>query len=140
MKNSILTVTLITLFSTSAAYAHHPAEDRVDPDIYAMIDANVADTPHADLTFDDMGSTMESAVDAMEAAGTEAARGQMEGMMESVAEAVEAAGAEMGRGQMEAMMESRELNLEVAADMNDNVTGAIDTMGLMEAVVESLAE
>ena len=41
-----------------AAYpviAHHAAEGIVDEEIYAMIDAMVADTPHADLDFSDMG-------------------------------------------------------------------------------------
>ena len=35
--------------------AHHAAEGIVDEEIYAMIDAMVADTPHADLDFSDMG-------------------------------------------------------------------------------------
>ena len=55
--NKLLLTSVITLaMSSTAAFAHHPAEDIVDPEIYAMIDENVADTPHADLTFDDMGS------------------------------------------------------------------------------------
>ena len=37
------------------AFAHHPAEAIVDPDIYEMIDDNVADTPHALLDFLTMG-------------------------------------------------------------------------------------
>ena len=44
-----------------AAYpviAHHAAEGIVDEEIYAMIDAMVADTPHADLDFSDMGGGM----------------------------------------------------------------------------------
>ena len=35
--------------------AHHAAEGIVDEEIYAMIDAMVADTPHAELDFSDMG-------------------------------------------------------------------------------------
>ena len=55
--NKLLLTSVITLaMGSTAAFAHHPAEDIVDPEIYAMIDENVADTPHADLTFDDMGS------------------------------------------------------------------------------------
>jgi len=45
------------VFSTSA-YAHHPAADIVDEDIYAQIDSMVADTPHATLEFDEMGGGM----------------------------------------------------------------------------------
>ena len=46
-----------SMFASAAAFAHHPAADIVDPEIYEMIDENVADTPHADLDFDDMGSS-----------------------------------------------------------------------------------
>lgn len=67
MKKTLLTTTfLITLVST-AAFAHHPAADMVDPEIYATIDENVSDTPHADMTFDDMGGDMEAASSASEA-------------------------------------------------------------------------
>lgn len=36
--------------------SHHNAEGIVDEEVYAMIDALVADTPHASMTFDDMGN------------------------------------------------------------------------------------
>lgn len=36
--------------------SHHNAAGIVDEEVYAMIDALVADTPHATLTFDDMGN------------------------------------------------------------------------------------
>lgn len=49
------------MFST-AVFAHHPAADIVDEDIYEMIDSMVADTPHADLTFDQMDNVMETTV------------------------------------------------------------------------------
>ena len=55
MKNLLKVVAAASLFASVSAFAHHPAEDIVDPEIYAMIDENVADTPHADLVFDDMG-------------------------------------------------------------------------------------
>lgn len=55
MKNVLKVATIASLFVSFAAFAHHPAADIVDPEIYEMIDDNVADTPHADLTFDDMG-------------------------------------------------------------------------------------
>jgi hypothetical protein len=38
--------------------AHHAAEDIIDEEIWAMIDSLVADTPHAELSFEDMGSGM----------------------------------------------------------------------------------
>lgn len=56
---------LVVLFAFSLLYlplqtlAHHPAADIVDEDIYAMIDEMVAETPHADIVFDDdMGGGM----------------------------------------------------------------------------------
>lgn len=59
---------------SSPLWAHHPAEDIVDEDIYAMIDENVADTPHASLVFDDMGTstiiTTDSVSDAEELLST----------------------------------------------------------------------
>jgi len=53
----------MAMTAASSALAHHPAADMVDPEIYEMIDENVADTPHADMVFDDMGSAMESVTD-----------------------------------------------------------------------------
>ena len=55
MKKLLLTTSFFVSLASASAFAHHPAADIVDPEIYAMIDENVADTPHADLTFDDMG-------------------------------------------------------------------------------------
>lgn len=58
MKKSIIISSLCLALAASPALAHHPAVDIVDEDIYAMIDEMVADTPHADLVFDDeMGTT-----------------------------------------------------------------------------------
>lgn len=58
MKKSIIISGLFLVLAASPALAHHPAADIVDEDIYAMIDEMVADTPHADLVFDDdMGTT-----------------------------------------------------------------------------------
>lgn len=56
MKSMLQAAVLTSLLASFSAFAHHPAEDIVDADIYAMIDENVADTPHADLVFDDMGN------------------------------------------------------------------------------------
>lgn len=44
------------MLASFSVFAQHPAGDIVDADIYAMIDKNVADTPHADPVFDDMGN------------------------------------------------------------------------------------
>lgn len=77
IKKPVLLTSLVFAFASSTAFAHHPAADRVDPEVYAMIDENVADTPHADLTFDDMGSnnitpSMSGVQDMAEAMDTEA--------------------------------------------------------------------
>lgn len=55
MKTALKVTAIATLLGSAAAFAHHPAEDIVDAETYEMIDDNVADTPHADLVFDDMG-------------------------------------------------------------------------------------
>ena len=66
MKSKLLTTAIVMAFASMGAFAHHPAADIVDPEIYAMIDENVSDTPHADLVFDDMGRDVSGAGDSME--------------------------------------------------------------------------
>ncbi len=56
MKKALQVAVLASMLTSFSAFAHHPAEDIVDADIYEMIDLNVADTPHADLDFTSMGS------------------------------------------------------------------------------------
>ena len=75
MKKLVITTAIALAFGSTAALAHHPAADIVDPEIYAMIDENVSDTPHADLVLDDMGpdvSTDSGSADSMEAAAAAA--------------------------------------------------------------------
>jgi len=55
MKSVLTTAVLASLLASISAFAHHPAADIVAEDIYLMIDANVVDTPHADLDFSSMG-------------------------------------------------------------------------------------
>jgi len=123
MKKSVLISTLICAVSSASAFAHHPAADIVDPEIYAMIDENVADTPHAELTFDDMGSRVEQLDTAIEAAGERS---------EMAAETSEAGSA----GEM------RELTTDSAADgeMADSAAEMLDTIGILDSVVGQLAE
>ena len=60
MKKLLLTTAIVMSFGTTAAFAHHPAEEMVDPITYAMIDDNVSDI-HRDMDFEDvdMGGTTE---------------------------------------------------------------------------------
>lgn len=55
MKSVLQVAVLTSLLASFSAFAHHPAEDIVDEEIYEMIDENVTDTPHADLDFTSMG-------------------------------------------------------------------------------------
>ena len=55
MKNILHGIVFAATLTAVSAEAHHPAADIVDEDIYVMIDSMVADTPHADLVFADMG-------------------------------------------------------------------------------------
>jgi hypothetical protein len=57
MKTLIKAAVVASLFTSAAAFAHHPAAEVVDPEIYENIDENVADTPHDDLVLDDMGGS-----------------------------------------------------------------------------------
>ncbi len=58
MKKVVTISALCLLFTTAQAFAHHPAADMVDEEIYDNIEEAVADTPHATMTFDDeMGTT-----------------------------------------------------------------------------------
>jgi hypothetical protein len=55
MKKAILAGIAMLALTAMPVFAHHAAEGIVDEEIYEMIDTMVADTPHADLIFDDMG-------------------------------------------------------------------------------------
>ena len=58
MKKIFQLSALALLIASTNSYAHHPAADIVDEEIYDQIDSMVSDTPHADLTFDEMGGGM----------------------------------------------------------------------------------
>lgn len=106
MKLAIHLPALILAMATMPAFAHHPAADNVDPEIYSMIDDNVADTPHADMTFDDMGRDMED----------------MEAARESANET------------REEMAQIRD-DISMEVDSAQNEAPEIDTMTLLEDVV-----
>lgn len=111
MNKILLTTTVIALMTGTSAIAHHPAEDIVDPDIYAMIDENVSDA-HAEMVFDDMGRDLTDA----------GASGLMSGDM----------GADMGGELMDSgAMDTREemASMEMNEQMGD---AANDSRGLQE--------
>ncbi len=59
MKKLVALVAVsLVLAVGGVAVAHHAAAGIVDEDIYAMIDAMVADTPHGEMTLDDLGGGM----------------------------------------------------------------------------------
>ena len=58
MHKYLQSIVLAMFVCSTSVYAHHPAADIVDEEIYAQIDSLVADTPHATLTFDEMGGGM----------------------------------------------------------------------------------
>lgn len=62
MKKVIQAAVIASLLASASAFAHHPVEDVIDPDTWAMIDQNLedADSPHLDLDFDTMGSASTS--------------------------------------------------------------------------------
>ena len=68
MKKTTIIVGLCFALVAGYALAHHPAADIVDAEIYAMIDSMVADTPHADIVFDDVMGTTTITTDSVSAA------------------------------------------------------------------------
>ena len=54
MNKLLLTTAIAMAMASSAAFAHHPAADIVDADVYEAIEENISDV-HLDMTFDDMG-------------------------------------------------------------------------------------
>ena len=58
MKILAIIAALSLALSALPAIAHHAAEDILDEEVFAMIDDLVADTPHAEMTLDDLGGGM----------------------------------------------------------------------------------
>jgi hypothetical protein len=58
MKRVLTAALVSTAFAAFPSFAHHAAEGIVDDEVYAMIDDLVADTPHADMTVDDIATGM----------------------------------------------------------------------------------
>jgi hypothetical protein len=58
MKKILTISAILLMFNAAPVLAHHPAADIVDEEIYENIDSMVADTPHADATFEEMGGGM----------------------------------------------------------------------------------
>jgi len=54
-----LTATLVsTAIAALPAFGHHAAEGMVDEEVYEMIDTLLMDTPHAEMTIDDIATGM----------------------------------------------------------------------------------
>jgi len=58
MRRLVTVTGLVCLMAFGVAYGHHAAEGIVDAEVWEMIDALVADTPHATMTLDDLGGGM----------------------------------------------------------------------------------
>ena len=58
MKNKIRLTTLAMFLAGGNSYAHQPAADLVDEEIYDMIELMVEDTPHATFMFEEMAAGM----------------------------------------------------------------------------------
>ncbi len=58
MRNLLIATVLCLALFSAPAFSHHAAEGIVDEEIYEMIDVMVADTPHGELTLDDLGGGM----------------------------------------------------------------------------------
>ena len=59
MRRVVMVAGLVCVMAFGVASAHHMAEGIVDAEVYEMIDALVADTPHAELDFNEIPGGME---------------------------------------------------------------------------------
>ena len=112
MNKLLLSTAIVMAMGSTAAFAHHPAADIVEADVYEMIDENVSDI-HADMTFDDMGGDtidmggdVQSRADQVENMGAELG-GDFEDVGAEIGENMEDIGAEMEtREEMNEMADS----------------------------------
>lgn len=58
MKKFLTVLVMSIAITCMPAFAHHAADGIVDEETYEMIDDLVSDTPHADMTLEDLGSGM----------------------------------------------------------------------------------
>ena len=58
MRKFLKSSALVLAMGSANVFAHHPAADIVDAEVYERIDSMVSDTPHATMTFDEMGGGM----------------------------------------------------------------------------------
>ena len=121
MKNILLMTTFLMTIASTSAFAHHPAANIVDPEIYAMIDENVADTPHADLSFEEMGRDMEEVDPAMEA------REEMDAVANE---------------DRSPMLDNADIGMQAneSTDISMESEDAMDTINLLDNVVTALSE
>jgi len=58
MKKILCAIVACLALSAAPLFAHHAAEGIVDEEVYEMIDSMIADTPHAEMTLDDIAIGM----------------------------------------------------------------------------------
>lgn len=63
MKRVFQLIAVVMAFGLTVAYAHHPTEDLLDGEIYDRIDEMIAETPHSEMIFDDMGDGEDGATE-----------------------------------------------------------------------------
>lgn len=104
MKTTLQLTTAALLLVSTNIYAHHPAADMVDPEVYAMIEENISEV-HLDMTFDDMGGDNTDVGGVMESRNNEVGN-----MGSEMGADIEDVGAEMAGNleEVSAAMESRE--------------------------------
>ena len=109
MKKLLLTTAITMAMASTVAFAHHPAVEIVDEDVYAMIDENISDV-HLDMTFEDMGGDTTDVGSARESIASDSGNAGA-----ATGEDVEDVGAELaGELDVEAATESRQEANEMA--------------------------
>lgn len=62
MKKMVITFVLGLVLAAGPVLAHHPAENIVDAEVYAMINEMVLDTPHATMVFNENMGQMDQTI------------------------------------------------------------------------------
>ncbi len=127
MNKLLLSSAIVMAMASTAAFAHHPAVDIVDPEIYEMIDENTSEI-HDALTFDDMGS-----VDVMGGDPDVGGTSDVGGTAVSLDADVGNMGAEMGGDMEDVGAEIGENMADIGAEMEEreemNATAATEPSG-----------
>jgi len=122
MTKTLKLSTLALLLASGNLYAHHPAADIIDPDVYAMIEENISEV-HLNMTFDDMGGDTTDVGNAMESREE----------MNSMADMQDASAAMEARAEMSSMADMQDVSAAMDSREEMSSMAAIEPAGSMNS-------